>query len=109
MTGDRRWTVRDRSENEVYLTQERWEHIIDPLNHPEMEKYEEHLQKTISTGKRRQDPLAPQKFRYSMAFEGLAEDNTYIVAIVLFGFSRDAAGNPIPNNYLVTAYQKEIG
>jgi hypothetical protein len=28
---------------------------------------------------------------------------------VLFGFSRDAAGNPIPNNYLVTAYQKEIG
>jgi hypothetical protein len=44
-----------------------------------------------------------------MAFEGLAEDNSHIVAIVLFGFGRDVGGNPLPNNYIVTAYQKEIG
>ncbi|HNS49911.1 MAG TPA: hypothetical protein PKO09_01880 [Anaerolineae bacterium] len=109
MTAHRRWMVQDRYGNDIYLTQERWEHIVDPLNHPEMAEYEEELQRTVSTGKRKQDPLAPQKFRYSMEFVGLAEDNTHVVAIVLFGFSRDAAGNPIPNNYLVTAYQKEIG
>jgi len=28
---------------------------------------------------------------------------------VLFRFSKDASGNPVPNNYIVTAYQKEIG
>jgi hypothetical protein len=30
-----RWTVRDRFGNEIYLTQERWEHIVLPFNHPE--------------------------------------------------------------------------
>jgi hypothetical protein len=43
------------------------------------------------------------------AFEGLAEDNTHIVAIALFRFSEDEAGNILPNNYIVTAYQKAIG
>ena len=36
MVGGRRWTVRDRYGNEIYLTQERWDHIIEPTNHPEM-------------------------------------------------------------------------
>jgi len=35
----KRWTVRDRYGYEIYLTEERWEHIIDPENHPEMEAY----------------------------------------------------------------------
>ncbi len=30
------WTVRDRYGNSIYLTNERWKHIIDPVNHPEM-------------------------------------------------------------------------
>lgn len=109
MTSGKRWMVCDRYENEVYLTQERWEHIIDPVNHPEMVEYEEHLQRTIKAGRRKQDSLTPQKYRYAMAFDDLAEDNTHIVAIVLLSFSRDASGNPVSNNYIVTAYQKEIG
>jgi len=32
----KRWIVDDRYGNKVYLTHERWEHIIDALNHPEM-------------------------------------------------------------------------
>ena len=32
-----------------------------------------------------------------------------IVTIVLFGFNESEAGQPSPNNYIVTAYQKEIG
>ncbi len=109
MITDRRWTVRDRLDNEIYLTHERWAHIIEPFNHPEMIFCEEHLGETIREGKRRQDPLNPRKYRYSKAFDDLAEDNTHIVAIVLFRYSESETGVPRPNNYLVTAYQKEIG
>jgi hypothetical protein len=42
-------------------------------------------------------------------FDDLAEDNTHISAIVLFRFSKGPDGQPVPNNYIVTAYQKEIG
>ncbi|MGH7966079.1 MAG: hypothetical protein ACRERD_30380 [Candidatus Binatia bacterium] len=52
--------------------------------------------------------MNPLKYRYMQAFAGLAEDNTHIVAIVLFKFSEDEAGRLHANNYLVTAYQKEI-
>lgn len=37
------------------------------------------------------------------------ESNTHIIAIVLFRFSEGAEGDLVPNNYVVTAYQKEIG
>jgi hypothetical protein len=33
-----RWTVQDRYGNSIYLTQERWEHIVQSVNHPEMKK-----------------------------------------------------------------------
>ena len=109
MTAGRRWKVRDGYGNDIYLTHERWEHIVDPINHPEMAAYEEQLQTTIQAGRRKQDPLNPRKYRYVKAFDRLAEDNTHIVAIVLFGFSKDETGQPVPNNYITTAYQKEIG
>jgi hypothetical protein len=109
MTNSKCWSIQDRYGNEIYLTQERWEHIIDLINHPEMTEYEEHLRETIRSGTRRQDPLNPQKYRYMTAFDDLAEDNTHIIAIVLFRFGADDVGKPIPNNYIVTAYQKEIG
>jgi hypothetical protein len=79
-----RWTVRDRYGNSVYLTQERWEHIVEPVNHPELETYEDELRETVQNGTRRQDSLNPQKFRYSKEFTNLPADNTHIVAIVLF-------------------------
>jgi hypothetical protein len=43
-----------------------------------------------------------------MAFDGLDEDNTHIVVVALFRFRENEDGRPIPNNYIVTAYQKEI-
>ena len=52
-----RWTVTDRYGNSIYLTDERWEHIV---------------------------------------------------VIVLYRF-RERAAEIISNNYIVTAYQKEIG
>lgn len=109
MRADKRWTVHDRFGNAIYLTEERWAHVIDPINHPEMRRYEEELKETIRAGARQQDLLNPRKYRYVKAFSQLAEDNTHIIAIVVFGFTEDKAGRPTPNNYLVTAYQKEIG
>jgi hypothetical protein len=104
----RRWTVRDHFGNEVYLTHERWEHITDPGNHPEMAAYEEHLKDTIRLGIRKQVSLNPQKYRYMSEFDDLTRDNTHIVAIVLFRFRVGEAGEPVPKNYIVTGYQKEV-
>ncbi|MCL4303488.1 MAG: hypothetical protein KJ077_47820 [Anaerolineae bacterium] len=109
MVAQRRWTVRDRYGNDIYLTQERWEHIVQPLNHPEMLAYETHLKETIQSGQRKQDLLNPQKYRYLKEIANLAEDNTHLVAIVLFRFNEGEEGKPTPNNYIVTAYQKELG
>ena len=109
MAAERRWAVHDRYGNEIYLTQERWEHITEAINHPEMSAYEEELKQTARQGRRKQDTVNPQKYRYSLPFDGLAEDNTHIVAIVLFRFRETEVGELLPNNYIVTAFQKEIG
>jgi hypothetical protein len=109
MIQGRRWNEHDRDGNDVYLTEERWEHITEPANHPEMLTYEDELRQTIRAGRRKQDALNPQKYRYQKAFDNLAEFNTHIVALVLFRFIEDKDGTLLPNNYIVTAYQKEIG
>ena len=109
MTQGIRWTVRDKFGNDIYLTQERWEHIIDPMNHPEMAAYEEELKDTIRKGSRKQEPLNPQKYRYTHAFENLPLDNTHIIAIVLFRLQEKGTGEIEFHNFITTAYQKEIG
>ncbi|MEZ4661743.1 MAG: hypothetical protein R2911_29680 [Caldilineaceae bacterium] len=109
MSDGRLWTVQDRYGNEVYLTEERWQHITEPINHPDMAHFMVELQETIRLGTRKQDSLNPQKYRYTKAFDALEDDNTHIVAIVLCRFRQNEGGHPAPNNYIVTAYQKEIG
>lgn len=109
MVQGRRWIERDRHGNHIYLTEERWRHITEPGNHPEILDSEDELRETIRTGKRKQELFNPQKYRYSKAFDHLAGDNTHIVAIVLFRFAEDEIGALLPNNYIVTAYQKEVG
>lgn len=109
MVGSIRWRIQDRHGNEIYLSQERWEYIIDLVNHPEMARFEEHLKRTIRLGRRQQDSLNPQKYRYVLEFDDIEADNTHIVAIVLFRFREEESRTPVSNNYIVTAYQKEIG
>ena len=104
-----RWSEYDRTGNEIYLSQERWEHIIAPENHPEMAVCEDQLRGAIRLGRRKQDVLNSQKYIYTASFDDLAEDNTHIVAIVLFRFREDEMRQPVSNNFIVTAYQKEIG
>ena len=103
------WKVTDCFGNNIYLTEERWNHIIDPINHPIMREFELHLKETLKKGKRIQNPLNPQKYRYSKQFEDLTEYNTHIVALVLFKFKENHEGKFIPNNYIVTAFPKKIG
>jgi hypothetical protein len=109
MTGSTRWTVQDKYGNVIYLTQERWQHITEAINHPEMEDYENELKETVETGSRRQDPLNSQKYRYTKAFQDLPAHNTHIVAVVLFRLQENNVGEIESNNFVVTAYQKEIG
>ena len=61
MSNPIRWEVYDRYGNRVYLTEDRWGHIIAPYNHPEFIGYEEELQDTIRQGSRKQDSVNPQK------------------------------------------------
>ena len=99
-----RWIERDRLSNKIYLTEERWEHITDAMNHPEMSDYENELRETIRGGSRKQEMLNPQKYRYSRAFDNLTASNTHIVAVVVFRLSEDLS----PNSFIVTAYQKKV-
>jgi hypothetical protein len=106
MVYDIRWKTKDRDGNEIYITEERWEHIIDSDNHPEMEACEDELMEAIETGRRKQETLNPQKYRYQQRFSTLESGNSEIEAVVLFRFKSDESGATVPNNYIVTAYQK---
>jgi hypothetical protein len=103
-----RWTVQDHEGNLIHLTEERWAHIIDPKNHPEMQDYEAHLKTTIQKGHRRQEPLNPRKYRYSYQFEDLPEGMTHVVTIVCFKLDVNARRESIPNNFIATAFFKHI-
>src|SRR5262245_56370558 len=104
----RRWVIHDRDGNPIYLTEERWYHIIEPNNHPEMADYEDHLRRTIQNSRRRQEPLNPHKYRYSQPFDDLPVGFNHVVCIVLFGFDVNARGETIPNNFIVTAFLKHM-
>ena len=105
MSNGIRWTVRDRDGNNIALTEERWRHIISSVNHPEMAAHESDLKETVKSGVRQQDSLNPRKYRYSETFDNLPANNTHIVAIVLFA----ETGRSEANDYVLTAYMKEVG
>ena len=104
----KKWTVKDQYGSTIYLTDERWEHIIDPTNHPEMDGYADHLKRTIRVGKRRQDPLDPRKYRYVKFFDNLVANNNCIIAVAIFKLAIDDKGSTVENNFVLTAYQKQI-
>lgn len=58
------WTVRDRYGNEIYLTWERWSHVIDPDNHAEVEPFFDYMAETVRLGRRRQDIYDVTRYQY---------------------------------------------
>ncbi|MBC8230956.1 hypothetical protein H8E77_15500 [bacterium] len=96
--------VHDRWGNEIYITDERWEHIYD--RHPEIIGYEEHVLKTLRAGRRKQQPLELNVFKYSASYDDLPENHTQIIVVVKFGQRIDEKGQAEPNNFVITAYMK---
>ncbi len=92
-----RENIRDKHGDIVYLTDERWMHIVE--HHPELEDHRANVIKTIRSGKRTQDPLLPDKFYYNKRFPLLLDGYGEIEVVVLF---RWQSGKP--NNFVVTAY-----
>ncbi len=104
----RRWSVFDRNNHPIYLTEERWRHIVEPINHPEVADYEDFLKITLQKGRRQQEPLNPRKYRYTYPFDDLPDDFNHAVVIVIVGFTIDALGMTQPNNFVTTAFFKHI-
>jgi hypothetical protein len=94
-----RRSAKDQLGHEIYLTDERWEHICE--EHPEMQGYESEVLDTIQRGRRFQDSVRADVFLYYRDFEDLPAGNNTIVTVVRFGFT--PAGTE--NNFIVTAYQ----
>jgi hypothetical protein len=72
--------VIDRRGNRIALTDERWGHIIEW--HPELEGFEEEVLETIRKGRRTQDSIDPQKYKYIHPVEGLPFGLTHVVVVV---------------------------
>jgi hypothetical protein len=85
--------------HEIYLTDERWQHIMD--EHPEMEGCEDKLLDTLRFGKRFQDSVRPNVFPYHRDEADLPCGNTTMVVVVRFGALPDGT----PNNFVLTGYQ----
>jgi hypothetical protein len=92
-------TVKDQLGHEIYLTDERWNHICE--EHPEMQGYDGQVLETIQRGRRFQDSVRPDVLLYYRDFEDLPSGNSTIVVVVRFGFIPGGA----ENNFIVTAYQ----
>lgn len=104
MTGGKIWTRRDRFGNEIYLTQERWAHIIDPDNHPEVEPFLDEVAETIRLGHRSQDPYDPNSYRYYRSYKNLPDDNTHLVVCVRFRWPTNPDGTVREEKFVTTAY-----
>jgi hypothetical protein len=72
--------VTDRWGNRITLTDERWQHIVEW--HPELEDFQEEVSDTIRKGRRKQDSMDQQKYKYIYPVKGLPFNLTHIVVIV---------------------------
>lgn len=102
----KKWTVQDRYGNTIYLTEERWHHILE--SRPELEPFFGNFLETIRTGQRKQDVLIPNEYRYFKQFDELLPENNHLIAVVIFKTQLDAVGNYVPNNFVVTGWAKYI-
>ncbi len=94
----RRWIAQDRYGNEIYLTEERWAHILE--KHDELLERLDDLLGTLRYGQRKQEALDPQKYRYRRAYDDLLYGFNHIVAVVVFRYDLSGASN----NFAVTAW-----
>lgn len=101
-----RWTVRDRYGNTIYLTEERWQHIL--ASRPEMEPHFELFLDTLRTGRRQQDSLIANEYRYFKRHAELLPGNNVLVVVVIFRSGIDAVGRTVSNNFVVTGWANYV-
>jgi hypothetical protein len=102
----KKWTVKDRYNNTIYLTDERWYHILE--SRPELEPYFDEFLDTIRTGRRKQDALIPNEYRYFKQFDTLLPENNHLVVVVIFKTQLNKVGNYVSNNFVVTGWANYI-
>jgi len=108
MSNSKLWSQRDRFGNDIYLTRERWAHIIDPDNHPEIASYLDYLIETVRLGRRRQDPYDPNGYQYYRPFPDLPDDNTHLIVCVRFRWHTAPDGLVQEEKFVTTAYFQSL-
>jgi len=101
-----KWTVRDRRDNEIYLTRERWKHILE--YHPELAGHLDDVLNTLRTGRRKQEPAMPHKYRYYKRCDELLPEHNHIIVIVIFSTRQRPDGTSFRNNFVTTAWPADI-
>lgn len=104
MPSGKAWTVRDRYGNEIYLTWERWSHIIDPDNHAEVEPYLDRVAETIRMGRRRQDKYDVNSYQYYRPYPDLPGESNQLVVCVRFRWRNQPDGSVHEEKFVTTAY-----
>ena len=104
MLSGKAWTVHDRYGHEIYLTWERWTHIVELDNHPEIEPYFEYLAETIKQGHRRQDVYDLTGYQYYRAYPDLPDNNDHLVVFVRFRWRSQPDGSVQEQKFVTTAY-----
>lgn len=89
----KRWTVEDRAGRTIYMTEERWQHIIS--GHSVLENHLKDVLDALRFGNRTQDALRPSKYFYRNHCDGLPGFYNRITVVVM---SRP------DNRYVVTAW-----
>ncbi len=98
----KKWTVRDRHGNEIYLTEERWDHIR--TYHPALRDHLEDVLNTLRSGQRKQKPLTPNEYKYFKRCDTLPPHYNAIIVVVAFTWQKQD-GVVVPNNFVKTAWE----
>lgn len=101
-----KWTVQDRYGNTIYFTEERWQHILE--SRPELEPFFDQFLDTVCKGRRHQDLLIPNKYRYYKKFYELLPENNHLIVVVIFKVQLDEDGEYAPNNFVLTGWANYI-
>ena len=101
-----KWTVQDRWGNEIYLTEERWQHILN--RHEELTGLLDATLETLRRGRRRQESLDPNRYRYRRRCAALPPEFSHIVVAVVFRYEEQPDGTQLPNNFVTSAWGVDI-
>ena len=101
-----RWTVRDRWGNGIYLTEERWQHILE--RHEELTGLLDDVLETLRRGQRRQEALDPDRYRYYRPCAALPPAFNHIVVAVVFRHQGQPDGTWTTNNFVTSAWGVDI-